>query len=167
MKVFQVCGYKNSGKTTLITALIPLLKRHGIRTAIIKHDGHGFEMDHEGTDTYKFREAGAEGIAIASPGRTAMLMETELELASLVHLYNDFELVLVEGYKMQPYPKLVLLRGTEDIGLVDQVEEIRGIVVRPEMLKEPSALHEIQQRLAVPLFTWNDTERITSVLLSL
>ena len=57
-------------------------------------------MDHEGTDTYKFREAGAEGIAIASPGRTAMLMEAELELASLIHLYSDFDLVLVEGYKM-------------------------------------------------------------------
>ncbi|RAR45652.1 molybdopterin-guanine dinucleotide biosynthesis protein B [Paenibacillus sp. MDMC362] len=167
MKIFQICGYKNSGKTTLIASLIPQLKRHGIRSAVIKHDGHGFEMDREGTDTYKFREAGAEGIAIASPGRTAMLMETELELASLIHLYIDFDLVLVEGYKMQPYPKLVLLRGAEDMGLLDQVKEIRGIVVRPEMLKEPSALREMQQRLAVPLFTWNDTKRITSLLLSL
>ena len=68
---------------------------------------------------------GAEGIAIASPGRTAMLMEAELELASLIHLYSDFDLVLVEGYKMQPYPKLVLLRGTEDMGLLDQVKETR------------------------------------------
>ena len=52
------------------------------------------------------------------------------------------------------------------MGLLDQVKETRGIVVRPEMLKEPSALHEMR-RLAVPLFTWNDTERITSLPLSL
>ncbi|KOR88983.1 molybdopterin-guanine dinucleotide biosynthesis protein B [Paenibacillus solani] len=167
MKIIQFCGYKNSGKTTLITALIPLLKQQGLRIAVIKHDRHGFEMDHEGTDTYKFREAGAEGIAIASPGRTAILREAEMELASLIQLYSDYDLVLVEGYKMQPYPKLVLLRGPEDIELVDQVEEIRGLVVRPDMLKEPSALHPIQLRTAVPLFTWNDTERITSLLLSL
>lgn len=167
MKTIQFCGFKNSGKTTLITALIPLLKQHGLRIAVIKHDRHGFEMDHEGTDTYKFREAGAEGIAIASPGRTAILQEAELELESLIQLYSDYDLVLVEGYKMGPYPKLVLLRGPEDIELVDQVKEIRGLVMRPDMLKEPSALHHIQQRTEVPLFTWNDTERITSLLLSL
>ncbi|EFU41306.1 molybdopterin-guanine dinucleotide biosynthesis protein B [Paenibacillus vortex V453] len=167
MKIVQLCGYKNSGKTTLITALIPQLKQHGIRTAVIKHDAHGFDMDHEGTDTYKFREAGAEGIAIASPGRTAVMRETELGLESLIPLYMDFDMVLVEGYKKMAYPKLVLLRGLEDMMLLDQVEEIRGIVVRPEMLKEPSALHEIQQRLAVPLVTWNDIEEITSMLLSI
>ncbi|MGE7056517.1 molybdopterin-guanine dinucleotide biosynthesis protein B, partial [Paenibacillus glucanolyticus] len=47
MKIVQLCGYKNSGKTTLITALIPQLKQHGIRTAVIKHDAHGFDMEHE------------------------------------------------------------------------------------------------------------------------
>lgn len=167
MKIVQLCGYKNSGKTTLIAALIPQLKQHGIRTAVIKHDAHGFDMDHEGTDTYKFREAGAEGIAIASPGRTAVMRETELGLESLIPLYMDFDMVLVEGYKKMAYPKLVLLREPEDMMLLDQVEEIRGIVVRPEMLKEPSALHEIQQRLAVPLVTWNDIEEITSMLLSI
>lgn len=167
MKIIQICGYKNSGKTTLITALIPLLKQHGLRVSVIKHDRHGFEMDHKGTDTYKFREAGAEGIAIASPGRTAILQEMELELESLIQLYSDYDLVLIEGYKMEPYPKLVLLRGSEDIELLDQVEEIRGLVVRPDMLKEPSAMQPIQLRTAVPLFTWNDTERITSLLLSL
>ncbi|MGE7056385.1 molybdopterin-guanine dinucleotide biosynthesis protein B, partial [Paenibacillus glucanolyticus] len=125
------------------------------------------DMDHEGTDTYKFREAGAEGIAIASPGRTAVMRETELGLESLIPLYMDFDMVLVEGYKKMAYPKLVLLREPEDMMLLDQVEEIRGIVVRPEMLKEPSALHEIQQRLAVPLVTWNDIEEITSMLLSI
>lgn len=167
MKVFQFCGYKNSGKTTLIASLIPQLKRQGMRIAVIKHDGHGFDMDREGTDTYKFREAGAEGIAIASPGRTAMLRETELDLDTLIHMYTDYDMVLVEGYKMLPYPKLVLLRGMEDRGLLDQVEEIRGIVVNPDMLKEPPGLQEIQHRLAVPLFTWNETERIASLILSL
>lgn len=166
MKVVQLCGYKNSGKTTLIAALIPQLKLQGVRTAVIKHDGHGFDMDQEGTDTYKFREAGAEGIAIASPGRTAVMREMELDLDSLIQLYTDFDIVLVEGYKKMAYPKLVLLRCPEDMMLLDQVAEIRGIVVRPEMLKEPSALHKAQQRLAVPLFTWNDTEAITSMIMS-
>lgn len=61
MNVVQICGYKNSGKTTLIAALLPLLKEQGLRVAVIKHDSHGFDIDHKGTDTFRFREAERKG----------------------------------------------------------------------------------------------------------
>ena len=67
--VFAVSGVKNSGKTTLIEKIIPKLKEHGLKVATIKHDGHDFEGDVEGTDTYKHKRAGAYGTAIFSKNK--------------------------------------------------------------------------------------------------
>ncbi|ANY71579.1 molybdopterin-guanine dinucleotide biosynthesis protein B [Paenibacillus ihbetae] len=167
MNVVQLCGYKNSGKTTLIAALLPLLKKRGLRIAVIKHDSHGFDIDHEGTDTFRFREAGAEGVAIASPGRTAIMKESEANLGELLACYDDFDLVLIEGYKRERYPKLVLLRSADDLTLLDEAVAVQAVIVRPDMLKEPSALPEIRQRQTVPVLTWDDVSQIAAIIMNL
>jgi len=167
MNVFQICGYKNSGKTTLIAALLPLLKERGLRIAVIKHDSHGFDIDHEGTDTFRFREAGAEGVAIASPGRTAVMKESEAKLEELLACYDDFDLVLIEGYKREGYPKLVLLRNADDLALLDEAVAVQAVIVRPDMLKEPSVLPEIRQRQTVPVLTRDDTSQIAAMIMKL
>lgn len=167
MNVFQICGYKNSGKTTLIAALLPLLKERGLRTAVIKHDSHGFDIDHEGTDTFRFREAGAEGVAIASPGRTAVMKESEAKLEELLACYDDFDLVLIEGYKREGYPKLVMLRNADDLALLDETVAVQAVIVRPDTLKEPSVLPEIRQRQTVPVLTWDDTSQIAAMIMKL
>lgn len=64
--LFAISGVKNSGKTTLITKLIPVFRKYGLRTATIKHDGHDFEADVPGTDTYRHLQAGAYGTAVFS-----------------------------------------------------------------------------------------------------
>ena len=73
--VAVICGVKNSGKTTLITRLVRLLSEKGIRTAVIKHDGHDFECDIPGTDSYRIREAGAYGTAVFSKYRSFVYKE--------------------------------------------------------------------------------------------
>ena len=107
--VVSVVGRKNSGKTTLLEKLIPELKRLGVRVGVVKHDVHGFEMDHPGTDTYRVMEAGADAVAISGPTEMALRRRTdgELPLAEVVERHmHDVDLVLTEGYKRSDRPKI-------------------------------------------------------------
>ncbi|GAB6930216.1 molybdopterin-guanine dinucleotide biosynthesis protein B [Paenibacillus sp. JCM 10914] len=155
-----MCGYKNSGKTTLISSLLPMLKARGIRTGVIKHDGHSFDMDHPGTDTYRFREAGAASIAITSAARTAIIREEGSELGDLLEGLDSMDLILVEGFKQQQYPKLVMLRKLQDLALLNELVDVRGIVVTRELCNKPAQLLEVQKKLPVPVYAWDDVEQI-------
>lgn len=129
--VLQIVGYANSGKTTLLTKLIPLLEGAGVRVGVIKHDGgHDFEWDQPGKDTWRYREAGASLVAITSRTKTAIVEQRPQELAVLVHRLAaaGAELVLVEGFKREGYPKLVLLRRPEDASLLQSVSNLVGVV---------------------------------------
>lgn len=112
MKIFAVCGVKNSGKTTLITRILPILAAQGIRTAVIKHDGHDFEADVPGTDSWKYFQAGACGVAVFS--RTKYMLVRESEAVSeeqLLKYFNEADLILLEGFKSGTYPKLEVIRN--------------------------------------------------------
>lgn len=105
-----------TGKTTLLTKLIPLLTKKGIRIAIIKHSHHNVELDNPKKDSYKLRKAGAQQTIIASPKRTSIIIEhpeqedSTLEQA-LSHLKTEtLDLVLVEGFKFAEFPKIELHR---------------------------------------------------------
>lgn len=128
--VIQICGYKNSGKTTLISGLLAILNQMNIRTAIIKHDLHGFEGDVEDTDTYRLRNAGAAATAITSPWRTAIVEEHESSLASLIDHFQSYDLILVEGFKHEPHPKLVMVRHEEDMKLVSTLTHVAAVICR-------------------------------------
>ncbi|MGM1044635.1 MAG: molybdopterin-guanine dinucleotide biosynthesis protein B [Bacillota bacterium] len=163
-KVWQITGYKNSGKTTLITALIPLLKAKGCRTAVVKHDTHGFNLDHPGTDTHSFHEAGADTVAITSPYQTAVIVEEGETLQQLVDRFQDYDVILVEGFKQELYPKLLLLRDHEDEELLESVRGVKGLVVHHDMKKEHELLLEYNKSNPVPVFTWNETDEIAAFL---
>ena len=105
-KVISISGFSNSGKTTLIEKIIPLLKEHGLKVAVIKHDGHDFEMDHEGKDTYRFTAAGADTVMISSSSRYARLDETGRSLEKMLDDVKDADVVLVEGYKYADVRKI-------------------------------------------------------------
>lgn len=144
--VWQIVGYKNSGKTTLICALIPLLRERGKRVAVIKHDTHGFEIDHPHTDTWKQKEAGAGAIAITNGTRTAIIEERSSTLPELIAAFEDYDFVLVEGFKNEHYPKLVLLHAESDIELLS-LPAVSGVVLREEMknaevLQKNSGIHQ-------------------------
>lgn len=162
--VWQITGYKNSGKTTLVSALIPLLKSKGCRTAVIKHDVHGFNLDHSGTDTHSFREAGADAVAITSPNRSALIWEEGETLQQMVEQLQEYDVILVEGFKQETYPKLLLLRGREDMELLEQVSELRGIVIQSQMKREQGLLLEYLSSNPVPVFEWSDAEEIAAFM---
>lgn len=132
LPVVQIVGYKNSGKTTLVAALVRLLKAEGYRVGTAKHDAHDFTMDHPGTDTWEHQEAGADVTAISSSSRTAVLSNQSATLEQLLAHMLHLDIVLVEGFKQEQYPKLVLIRRADDLPLLDQLHNIRAIVVWPE-----------------------------------
>ncbi len=114
MKVFGIAGYSGSGKTTLIERVLPLLTARGLRVAVIKHTHHDFDIDHPGKDSWRVRKAGATTVLLASDNRSAMLTEhpgAPPTLEDLLARATPCDLVLVEGYKREPIPKLEVHRG--------------------------------------------------------
>ena len=112
-KVLGIVGWSGSGKTTLLVALLPLLRARGLTVSTIKHTHHGFDMDRPGKDSYRHREAGAHEVLVASSVRWALLHEVagaEPDLPALLSKLAPVDLVLVEGFKAHPYPKLEVHR---------------------------------------------------------
>lgn len=110
--VIAVCGVKNSGKTTFLCGLLPLLQARGLRVAVIKHDGHDFEPDVPGTDSHRLRRAGAGAVAIYSAYRFALTeARPNLGAGEVAAFFRDYDLVLLEGGKHTAYPKLEIVRG--------------------------------------------------------
>ena len=108
-----VVGCKNSGKTTLIERLVPELIARGRRVATIKHDAHDFEIDIPGKDTWRHRQAGSETTIIASSSKVAMvrLVDREAGLDELLRLVDrSYDIVLVEGLRRSPLPKILVHR---------------------------------------------------------
>ena len=108
--VIAVSGVKNSGKTTLIEKLIPALNERGVKTVVLKHDGHSFAADREGTDTCRFLAAGAMGAAIFDGEKFQAVKYVSVTEKDLIALYPEAELILLEGFKWTDYPKLELVR---------------------------------------------------------
>lgn len=112
--LFGVVGWKNSGKTTLMARLVGELTRRGYAVSAIKHAHAEFEIDHPGRDSYKLREAGACQVALSSPKRFALMRELgdapELPFAEVLAYAGPCDLVLVEGFKREAFPKIEIRR---------------------------------------------------------
>lgn len=109
--IAAVSGVKNSGKTTFLGKVVAGLKEKGYLVAVIKHDGHEFEPDVEGTDTWKLRRAGAYGTAIFSKGRWMIVKEqSEMDERKLIDLFPEADFILLEGFKYSDYPKFEIVR---------------------------------------------------------
>lgn len=105
--VLGIAGFSGSGKTTFIENLLPLLKERGLKVMVIKHDVHGFSIDHEGKDTYRFSKAGADSVLISSEQSGFARIDNRYKtLDEMIDQAGDIDLVLVEGYKDADIPKL-------------------------------------------------------------
>ncbi|OOF45053.1 molybdopterin-guanine dinucleotide biosynthesis protein B [Rodentibacter trehalosifermentans] len=109
-----ITGYSGSGKTTLLEKLIPELIARGIRVSVIKHSHHNAQVDKEGKDSWRMKEAGSTQVIMACDKRWAMMTETPKPV-SLDYLAQQFDqtltdLILVEGFKQEPIPKILLHR---------------------------------------------------------
>lgn len=110
--IIAVSGIKNSGKTTLLSHLIPLLHQAGLRVGLIKHDSHDFEPDVPGTDSYVLRQAGAELVAVYSDNRYMVTAnQTDCCLDNLLKYCQDLDLLILEGGKYTNYPKIEVVRA--------------------------------------------------------
>lgn len=109
-RVIGVAGFKNSGKTTLIEKLVAELVKRGHRVSTIKHAHHAFDIDHEGRDSFRHRNAGATEVAVVSRHRWAIMHElrgdTEPSLEAILAKLAPCDLVIVEGYKRDTHDKI-------------------------------------------------------------
>ncbi|NEU05739.1 molybdopterin-guanine dinucleotide biosynthesis protein B [Clostridium senegalense] len=117
LKIISIVATKSgTGKTTLIEKLIPILKEKNWKVGVLKHDAHKFEMDKEGKDTYRFAQAGADNVIISSSTKLAMIqtLKEERTIEDILPLFKDVDLVIVEGFKNNKYPKIEVHRNVVD-----------------------------------------------------
>jgi molybdopterin-guanine dinucleotide biosynthesis adapter protein len=114
MKTFGFAGWSGSGKTTLIEKLIPRFVGHGLRVSLVKHAHHTFDVDHPGKDSYRHRQAGAAEILVTSSRRWVLMHELrgaqEPPFEEQLKRISPCDLLLVEGFKFAPIPKLEVWR---------------------------------------------------------
>ena len=114
MKVLGIAGYSGSGKTTLIEKLVPRLARAGLRVSLVKHAHHDFDVDHAGKDSWRHRQAGCAQVLVTSSKRWALMTELrgapEPGLQEQLRHLAPCDLVLVEGFKFDPIPRVEVHR---------------------------------------------------------
>lgn len=114
MHIFGLAGWSGSGKTTLLTGVIPELTARGVTVSTIKHAHHAFDIDRPGKDSWRHRQAGAREVMVASSRRWALMHELrdapEPSLDELVARMSPVDLLLVEGFKHHPHPKIEVHR---------------------------------------------------------
>lgn len=109
--VVAVSGVKNSGKTRLIVNLLPELIRRGLRVATVKHDGHRFEADRPDTDSFRHLEAGALGTAVFDGEKYQLVRRAKVDERFLITQFPEADLILLEGFKDSPWPKIEIVRA--------------------------------------------------------
>jgi molybdopterin-guanine dinucleotide biosynthesis protein MobB len=130
LPVVSFIGKKKSGKTTVLLGVIKELRDRGYKVAVIKHDTHGFEIDIPDTDSYRFRELGAEVVGISSPWNYVWQVRSAEEppLGELIRQIREpVDLVITEGFKLQDAPKIEVSRRARSTELVSTPDELIGI----------------------------------------
>jgi len=111
--IVSIVGKSDSGKTTLLEKLVAEIHKRGYRVGTIKHDTHGFEIDHEGKDSWRHKKAGASGVVISSPAKVGVIKDTDEDktLETLAAQYlSEMDIIFSEGYKRETKPKIEVFR---------------------------------------------------------
>ena len=153
MKVFGVTGWKNAGKTGLMERLVTEFIARGFTVSTVKHAHHSFDVDQPGRDSYRHRKAGAREVLLASGQRFALMHElrgaAEPALADLLAKLSPVDLVLVEGYKREPHPKIEAFRA-----------EAGHDLIAPGDARIVAVASDVPMDLDRPVFDLNDTVSI-------
>ena len=160
MRIIGLAGWSGSGKTTLITKVLPHLIARGCRVSTLKHAHHGFDLDQPGKDSFMHRAAGATEVVISSATRFAILhelrTETEWDLPDLLGKLSAVDLVLVEGFKREKFPKLEVHRAANGKPLLHPDDDWIVAVAADGALPQAS----------VPVIELDDIEKVADVLLT-
>ncbi|MEE2956594.1 MAG: molybdopterin-guanine dinucleotide biosynthesis protein B [Pseudomonadota bacterium] len=126
MKIFGLAGWSGSGKTKTLVSLVSILISRGISVSTVKHAHHTFDIDKPGKDSYEHRRAGANEVLVSSSQRWALMHENpnemEVDLNDLIRKLTPVDLILIEGFKFHPHPKIEIHRpalGKKLIGTKD------------------------------------------------
>jgi molybdopterin-guanine dinucleotide biosynthesis protein B len=145
MKLLGIVGWSGSGKTTLIERLIPLLVARGLSVSTVKRSHHGFDVDREGKDSWRHRQAGAHEVMVASDRRWALMRENrdggEVTLDALLARMAPVDLVIVEGFTSHPHARIEVWRAAEGKGLRTGADGGLLAVAAPRADHHPDAPH--------------------------
>jgi molybdopterin molybdotransferase len=154
--IVSIVGKSDAGKTTLLERLLPTLKARGYQVGTIKHDVHGFNIDHEGKDSWRHKQAGARTVVISSPKKISIIkdVDTEETLDGLASRYfQDADIILTEGYKREDKPKIEIFRSeVHDEPLCQKDDYLVALV------------SDIPLDLGVPRFELDDMEGLAGLL---
>ena len=152
--IICIVGRSQTGKTTLLEKLIPVLKGRGYRIGTIKHSHHVFDFDQVGKDSWRHKDAGAETVIIASPGKIAMVKnDHEGTLKSLQTYFSDLDLVITEGYKGAREPKIEVVRAARH--------------TEPLLADDPNLIAvatDVELAMNVPVFGLEDVEHLADFI---
>ena len=176
MRIIGLAGWSGSGKTTLVTNVIPVLVRRGLKVATVKHAHHDFDTDQPGKDSWLHRQAGACEVAIVSSQRWAIVHELgeqpEPPLGDMLAKLSDVDLVIVEGFKRHPHPKLEVYRAVVGKPLLHPDDDcivaiatdapLQGAQLPVIMLDDVETIANVLQAEALPREQIAELERKTS-----
>jgi molybdopterin-guanine dinucleotide biosynthesis protein MobB len=159
MKIYGVTGWKNAGKTGLMERLVAEMVDRGLRVSTLKHAHHDTEVDYPGTDSFRHRQAGATEVVLSSPRRWAIMHELrdapEPELDALLARLSPVDLVLIEGFKRAPHPKVEAHR----------METGRPLLAPENLTIRAVASNTAHPDLALPVLHLDDTRAIADFIL--
>ncbi len=160
-RVFGVSGWKNSGKTTLVTRIVSELTARGFKVSTLKHAHHNFDIDHEGTDSFRHREAGAGEVAIVSAKRIAIMTNNtkpeEPGFDEILSRMSYCDIVIVEGFKRETCPKIEVFGETPERRKGEQLWQSDETVLA-------IAAENVPEGCTLPVFSRNDVNEITDFI---
>ena len=145
--IVSFVAYSGTGKTTFLERLIPKLKARGLKIAIVKHDGHRFEIDHEGKDSDRFTKAGADVTGLISSEKAVLMENRQTDPEEFLKKIDGVDLILTEGFKQGPWPKIMLHRKGTGKPMPLLPEECLAVISDVEILdcKNVFPLEEIEK----------------------
>lgn len=108
--IYSFVAFSNTGKTTFLGKLVPIIKSHGLKVAVYKHDGHDFDIDKPGKDSWRMTRAGADVTVISSGTKAAIMENRYVPPEELVRKIDNVDIIIVEGYKAGPWKKIAMRR---------------------------------------------------------
>lgn len=150
--IVSFVAYSGTGKTTFLERLIPKLKARGLKIAIVKHDGHRFEIDHEGKDSDRFTKAGADVTGLISSEKAVLMENRQTDPEDFLKKIDGVDLILTEGFKQGPWPKIMLHRKGNGKPMPLLPEECLAVISDAEVMDCKN------------LFTLEETEKTADFL---
>lgn len=156
--VVSIVSKKQSGKTTLLEKLIPELGKRGYHVGTAKHDTHGFDIDHEGKDTWRHKQSGAKTVVISSPWKISVIKDVDQE-AGLDHIvktyFYDMDLVLTEGYLRAGKPQVEVFRSDAHARPLHSKGDPNSLV---------AVMSDVPVDLGVPNFDIDDIDSLADLI---